>query len=230
MGARRGLARQFGKPSPVQATLLSARRGFHWHQCIFSDGLIHREHSMIDYSHIRISAVVCALAANAASAAAEAAQAAASAIAPASNRGSAATQPPSATGSLPLGQLVRSKGHVWLASRHDMRGDWSHAGRVLRVDCGGPWYAAMPDDRWPLHADDERREEVRAPSPLPPCLDCVRVRLRSVENSPRLRSGNCAERSPTNHLNVRRATRLGTRRHACSAPQSWTPSLHRAVR
>jgi G3E family GTPase len=115
---------------------------------------------------------VCVLAANAAAAAANAAQAAASAIAPVAKLGTApaAQSSSSATLPLPFGQLVRSKGHLWLASRHGMRGDWSHAGRVLRVDCGGPWYAAMAQDDWPLAADDEWRKEVRAYAPPPPSL------------------------------------------------------------
>lgn len=107
--------------------------------------------------------MVCALAANAAAAAA-------SALGPASNPGPAPAHPPNAAGRLPFGQLVRSKGHLWLSSRDDMRGDWSHAGRVLRVECGGPWYAAITQDRWPLDADDERREEVRAP-PIGPIFE-----------------------------------------------------------
>jgi G3E family GTPase len=98
-------------------------------------------------SQPQLTAPLAGVAATAAAAAARAAQAAASAAA------SVSPAPPS------FGQLVRSKGHLWLATRPDMRGDWSHAGRVLRVDCGGPWYAAMPQESWPL--DEDRCEEVR---------------------------------------------------------------------
>ena len=34
-------------------------------------------------------------------------------------------------------QVLRSKGTLWLAGRQDMSGDWSQAGSVLRIRCGG---------------------------------------------------------------------------------------------
>lgn len=45
--------------------------------------------------------------------------------------------------------MLRSKGFFWLATRHDMGGDLSQAGGVVRVGCAGPWFAAMPEDVWP---------------------------------------------------------------------------------
>lgn len=37
----------------------------------------------------------------------------------------------------PAPQVLRSKGFVWLAGRDDVSGDWSQAGSVLRIRCGG---------------------------------------------------------------------------------------------
>lgn len=34
-------------------------------------------------------------------------------------------------------QVLRSKGFVWLGGRDELSGDWSQAGAVLRVRCGG---------------------------------------------------------------------------------------------
>ena len=45
--------------------------------------------------------------------------------------------------------VLRSKGFFWLASRLDKMGIWSQAGRVARLDFGGFWWAAIPDEHWP---------------------------------------------------------------------------------
>jgi G3E family GTPase len=45
--------------------------------------------------------------------------------------------------------ILRSKGFFWLASRLDKIGVWSQAGRVARLDFGGFWWAAIPQERWP---------------------------------------------------------------------------------
>jgi len=49
--------------------------------------------------------------------------------------------------------LLRSKGHFWLASRHDMIGMWSQAGGSAEYRPVGYWWAAAPKSRWP--DDDE---------------------------------------------------------------------------
>ena len=51
--------------------------------------------------------------------------------------------------------VLRAKGFVWLASRHDLVGMWSQAGMSISFDPGGMWYAAVPRDKWP--EDDETR-------------------------------------------------------------------------
>ncbi|TWU54759.1 putative metal chaperone YciC [Rubripirellula tenax] len=48
--------------------------------------------------------------------------------------------------------VLRSKGLMWIASRHDWAYDWSQAGCSIRMDPAGFWWAAAPDEQWP---DDE---------------------------------------------------------------------------
>jgi len=58
------------------------------------------------------------------------------------------------------GNLLRSKGFFWLASRHDLIGSWSQAGGACRIEPSGYWWAATPENEWP--EDDTLREEIRA--------------------------------------------------------------------
>ncbi len=46
-------------------------------------------------------------------------------------------------------QILRSKGFVWLATRSDQVGYWSHAGQVLSCDPAGTWWASSPRNEWP---------------------------------------------------------------------------------
>lgn len=55
-----------------------------------------------------------------------------------------------------FGQLLRSKGFVWVATRRDLCGEWSQAGGVLRFTVGGPWYAALPEEAWPQSSEERR--------------------------------------------------------------------------
>lgn len=45
--------------------------------------------------------------------------------------------------------VLRSKGFFWLASKIDKIGVWSQAGRTARLDFGGFWWAAVPQEHWP---------------------------------------------------------------------------------
>ena len=45
--------------------------------------------------------------------------------------------------------LLRSKGFFWLATKLDKIGVWSQAGRTARLDFGGFWWAAVPQEHWP---------------------------------------------------------------------------------
>lgn len=50
--------------------------------------------------------------------------------------------------------VLRSKGLMWIASRHDWAHDWSQAGCSVRMDPAGIWMAAAPDDEWPDDPDE----------------------------------------------------------------------------
>lgn len=45
--------------------------------------------------------------------------------------------------------LIRAKGRIWVASRHNEVGVWSLAGLASVLTYGGPWYAATPARDWP---------------------------------------------------------------------------------
>ncbi|APA89945.1 zinc metallochaperone GTPase ZigA (plasmid) [Paraburkholderia sprentiae WSM5005] len=51
--------------------------------------------------------------------------------------------------------VVRSKGYFWLASRHDLVGNWSQAGAISRHALAGRWWAAVPRSRWPQDAESQ---------------------------------------------------------------------------
>ncbi|EEP81347.1 CobW protein [Uncinocarpus reesii 1704] len=52
-----------------------------------------------------------------------------------------------------FGPVLRSKGFFWLATRPLQFGEWSQAGGMLTVSCGGPWFAEVPDEHWPEDQD-----------------------------------------------------------------------------
>lgn len=45
--------------------------------------------------------------------------------------------------------VVRSKGIVWVATRNDQAGEWSHAGSVFSLHPSAAWTAAVPEEEWP---------------------------------------------------------------------------------
>jgi G3E family GTPase len=49
--------------------------------------------------------------------------------------------------------VIRSKGFVWLATRHDWAGIWSSAGVVSSLEPGGSWLATAPREEWPEELD-----------------------------------------------------------------------------
>ena len=48
-----------------------------------------------------------------------------------------------------LGKILRSKGSLWLASRHWAMCDWGQAGVVGRFGLAMPWFATIPEEHWP---------------------------------------------------------------------------------
>ena len=45
--------------------------------------------------------------------------------------------------------VLRSKGFFWLATRHDVVGEWHQAGGSCRTSPAGTWWATMPRAEWP---------------------------------------------------------------------------------
>ncbi len=48
-----------------------------------------------------------------------------------------------------LAGVLRSKGFLWIASRHDHAYTWSQAGVSVQLNPAGLWWAAAPDEEWP---------------------------------------------------------------------------------
>ena len=48
-----------------------------------------------------------------------------------------------------LAGVIRSKGFLWIASRHDYAYVWSQAGVSVQINPAGLWWAAAPEDMWP---------------------------------------------------------------------------------
>jgi G3E family GTPase len=61
--------------------------------------------------------------------------------------------------------VLRSKGLVWLSSRFDFVGLWSHAGGNASLEAAGSWYAAVPEGEWPTDQDalDQIRRDFSGP-------------------------------------------------------------------
>ena len=43
------------------------------------------------------------------------------------------------------GHIFRSKGFLWFAGRDDQYAEWSQAGTIGQLTCGGPWLALLPE-------------------------------------------------------------------------------------
>lgn len=52
-----------------------------------------------------------------------------------------------------FGPVLRSKGFFWLATRGMQFGEWSQAGGILTISCGGVWFSELPREMWPEDRD-----------------------------------------------------------------------------
>lgn len=57
-----------------------------------------------------------------------------------------------------FGNIMRSKGYLWIAGRDDLCGEWGHAGAVLEVSNGGCWMATLPREYWPAEGTDLHKQ------------------------------------------------------------------------
>ncbi|MEM6798143.1 MAG: GTP-binding protein, partial [Planctomycetota bacterium] len=48
-----------------------------------------------------------------------------------------------------LAGVIRSKGFLWIASRHDYAYAWSQAGVSVQLNPAGFWWSAAPNEEWP---------------------------------------------------------------------------------
>ncbi|GAB5415890.1 MAG: zinc metallochaperone GTPase ZigA [Congregibacter sp.] len=58
------------------------------------------------------------------------------------------------------GNLVRSKGYFWLATRFDQAAAWSQAGGIMHHEYAGLFWSALPESNWP--DDPEYRSAIQA--------------------------------------------------------------------
>ncbi|MFT4927122.1 MAG: G3E family GTPase [Phenylobacterium sp.] len=58
-----------------------------------------------------------------------------------------------------FGNLIRSKGYFWLASRPQFAGEWNQAGGIMHYGFGGVFYKATPKADWP--ADEESLDSIK---------------------------------------------------------------------
>ncbi len=56
------------------------------------------------------------------------------------------------------GNLLRSKGYFWLATRPDLAGSWSQAGGIMQHGFAGLFWASVEPDQWP--EDPDAREQI----------------------------------------------------------------------
>jgi len=58
------------------------------------------------------------------------------------------------------GNVLRSKGFFWLASRPHAAGEWAQAGGIVRHGPAGVWWSDTPPEHWP--DDPEQRSRIEA--------------------------------------------------------------------
>ncbi len=55
--------------------------------------------------------------------------------------------------------VLRAKGFMWLATKHDLIGVYSQAGNCVTLEPERPWYAAVPQEEWP--EDEQSLQAIR---------------------------------------------------------------------
>jgi G3E family GTPase len=63
------------------------------------------------------------------------------------------------------GNLVRSKGYFWLATRFDQAGAWSQAGGIMHHGFAGLFWSAVPQEHWPEHPEHRAAIERKCEPP-----------------------------------------------------------------
>ena len=64
------------------------------------------------------------------------------------------------------GNLVRSKGYFWLASRFDQAGSWSQAGGIMNHGFAGLFWSALPLEHWPEELEHREAIESKCEPPF----------------------------------------------------------------
>lgn len=59
-----------------------------------------------------------------------------------------------------FGQILRSKGFIWLSGRDDFHGEMSLSGSILRISPGAPWFGAIPEDLWDVPDPEEVKKDM----------------------------------------------------------------------
>ena len=63
-----------------------------------------------------------------------------------------------------VGELLRSKGFLWVSTSNNVIGGWQQAGNVLRIEAETPWMCLMPE-RWEGTSSEALvLEDIRKPS------------------------------------------------------------------
>ena len=63
-----------------------------------------------------------------------------------------------------MGELLRSKGFLWIASSHDVIGGWQHAGNVLRMEAETPWMCLQPEKWEGTTSEDLVLQDIKKPN------------------------------------------------------------------
>ena len=63
-----------------------------------------------------------------------------------------------------MGELLRSKGFLWMATAMDVMAGWQQAGNVIRIDPENPWMCLIPDMWRGSPAEAEVLKDINKPS------------------------------------------------------------------